>query len=135
MRNIITIDGFDCITEEVLADGKRGLPNNNPHWDMTHYEQGMISSEDTHPTVALALAHICHVLGFDYVRADWRYSIPDKTFRGEFFVDESNNQITEEEYEMWKRGEKRIWACKVTAVLLMTETRRINSMDLPKLGY
>lgn len=135
MKNIITIDDFVCTTAEVLPDGKRGLPNNNPRWDMSHYSQGMISKEDTHPTVALALAHICNVLGFDYVRADWKYSIPDKTFRGEFFVDENNNQITEDEYDMWRRGEKRIWSCKVVAELLMTETRKINSMDLPKLGY
>jgi hypothetical protein len=131
----ITIDDFVCTTKELLPNGEKGLPNNNPCWDMSHYSQSMISKEDWYKNVSAALHAVCNVLSFDYDRNDWRFKDYDKSFHASFYVDENNNQITEEEYGMWKRGEKRIWVCDVSVHALLTETREINNGDLPKIGY
>jgi hypothetical protein len=136
--NPITIDDFVCTTEELIEDkpgGKRGGPNNCPLWDMSQYSQGMISKDDTYPTIAMALRNVCNVLNFDYSRKDWHFGKGDRLFHAEFYVDEDNRQIDEEEYIMWKRGEKRIWVCKVSVSMMVTETRKMNHTEIAKLGF
>lgn len=133
----ITIDDFTCSTKELIdeKEGKYGCPNNCPRWGMPNYGHNLISSDDCFSTIALALMKVCEVLSFDYVRKDWHFGMKDKEFHAEFYVDENNNQITEDEYTMWKRGEKRIWVCEVSVKVMVTEKRELTQFDLSKLGY
>lgn len=137
MKPKITIDDFTCSTKELIdeKEGKYGLPNNRPRWGMSNYSQGLISTDDWFSSIALALKRVCNLLSFDYVKKDWHFGMKDKEFHAEFYVDENNNQIDEDEYAMWKRGEKRIWVCEVSVRVLVTETRKLTQFDLTRLGY
>jgi hypothetical protein len=137
MKPKITVDDFVCSTKELLDEKEKryGSPNNCPLWDMSHYSQGVIDKDDSYPTIALALKRVCDVLSFDYVKKDWHFSMNDKCFHAMFYVDENNNQITEDEYRMWKRGEKRIWVCEVSIKVMVTEKRKLSQFDLTRLGY
>ena len=137
MKPKITIDDFTCSTKELIdeKEGRYGLPNICPRWGMSNYSKGLISADDCFSSIALALMKVCEVLSFDYVRKDWHFGMKDKAFHAEFYVDESNNQITEDEYAMWKRGEKRIWICEVSAKVMVTEKRELTQFDLSRLGY
>lgn len=133
----ITIESFVCSTKELIdeKDHIYGVPNNCPRWDMSRYGQDIIDSDDSYATIALALRRLCNILLFDYVKKDWHFGMKDKEFHAEFYVDENNNQITEDEYAMWKRGEKRIWVCDVSVKILVTEQRELTQFDLTKFGY
>lgn len=133
----ITIESFVCSTKELIdeKDHIYGVPNNCPRWDMSRYGQDIIDSDDSYATIALALRRLCNILSFDYVKKDWHFGMKDKEFHAEFYVDENNNQITEDEYAMWRRGEKRIWVCDVSVKILVTEQRELTQFDLKKFGY
>lgn len=138
MKPKITVDNFVCSTKELLDEKENiyGSPNNCPHgFGMSNFSQGLIDKDDSYPTIALALKRVCDVLSFDYVKKDWHFGMKDKEFHAEFYVDENNNQIEEDEYAMWKRGEKRIWVCEVSVKVLVTETRELTQFDLARLGY
>ena len=137
MKPKISIETFVCRTKELIDEKSKsyGSPNNCPIWDMSQYSNDVIDKDNYYPTIALALKMVCDVLSFDYVKKDWHFGMKDKEFHAEFYVDENNNQIEEDEYAMWKRGEKRIWVCEVSVKVLVTETRELTQFDLTRLGY
>ena len=137
-RPKISIETFVCTTKELIDEKEKryGGPNNCPMWDMSHYDREVISERDFHPTIALALKAVCRILCFDYAKKDWHFGMKDKCFHAQFYVDEMNNQIDEDEYAMWKRGEKRIWVCEVSVKVVVTEKRELTQFDLhPMLVY
>ena len=137
MKPKISIDDFTCTTGELLDEkgSDYGEPNNRPLWRMSDYDQGMISEDDWFQTISLALRKVCDVLCFDYVKSDWKFGTVDNMFHAKFYVDENNNQITEEEYAMWQKGSKRVWVCLVSVKVVVTETREIRRADLTKFGF
>ena len=137
MKPKITVDNFVCSTKELLDEKEKryGRPNNRARWDMSEYSQGIIDKDDSFPTISIALKVVCDILCFSYDRSDWHFGMKDKEFHAEFYVDENNNQIEEDEYAMWKRGEKRIWVCSVSVKVMVMEKRELTQFDLARLGY
>ena len=137
MKPKITVDDFVCTTKELLDEKEKryGTPNNRARWDMSGYTQSIIDKDDWFSTISVALKFVCDILCFSYDRKDWHFGMKDKCFHAMFYVDENNNQISEDEYEMWKRGEKRIWVCEVSIKVMVTEKRELSQFDLARLGY
>lgn len=137
MKPKITVEDFVCTTKELLDEKEKryGTPNNRARWDMSEYSQGIIDKDDWFATISVAIKFVCDILCFSYDRKDWHFGMKDKCFHAMFYVDENNNQISEDEYEMWKRGEKRIWVCEVSIKVMVTEKRELSQFDLTRLGY
>lgn len=136
MDTKITIEDFVCTTKELISEdgyGTYGQPNNRVRWGMADYPE--VSKNHPYASISAALNEVCTVLSFDFEKKDWHYEEIDSTFTASFYVDESNTQITEEEYKFWKCGEKRIWVCTVVVKIMVTEKRMVRPRELRRLGF
>ena len=129
----IFVKRVNCLCEEDVAN--RGIVPSKSTWewdcDSFHLdEHGFRSVQD-------ALDKVMDVLCYNRTKdwLAWTESGERGRFEATTYVDENGSEATEEEVEMWKRGEKRLWYCTVSANLAVRTVRDFTEDEVRNVGF
>jgi len=135
----IYIKSFDCTSEEDVY--KEGIIIDGEKSSWTSDDYNLKDGENGFESVKDALDKVLDICLFEK-DAKWQnfgLEFDDKREYGRFdtdvLVDENNNELTKEEIEMWKRGEKRAWNCHICAYLGIMSVRNFTKKEIEEIGY
>lgn len=103
---------FAQSTEDTYENGE--IPNGFGSW----WDDGDCEPKGQFfESIGDALKAVCEANCFDFDQKQWEYDESNGYFFTDVLVDVDNAQASELEIESWKKGEIRLWNCRIHATI------------------
>ena len=129
----IFIKGASCLCE--LDTPEHGIDNSEKprSWDCGSFHFEDLGFRTVRDALDKVMDTLCYERTGDWV--SWVGDGEAVRFETTTRVDENGNEATEEEVEMWRRYEKRLWRCTVSVRLGVRTVRDLTKEEVKDHGF